>query len=114
VSKCVKAVEPALLSVPPDGLEVTAYPVMDEPPLLAGALKVTLASAFPAVATAEVGTPGMPIGVTGFDADEGELVPTELTAYTAKLYDVPFVRPVTVIGEPVDVAVKLPGVDDAR
>jgi hypothetical protein len=49
---------PALLSVPPAGLDVTVYPVIVEPPSDAGAVKVTVAVVFPAVAAAPVGAPG--------------------------------------------------------
>jgi hypothetical protein len=57
---------------------------------------------------------GTATGVTAFEADDGVLVPTTLTAYTAKVYEVPLVRPETTIGETAEVAVKLPGVEDAR
>ena len=60
------------------------------------------------------GTTTVAIGVTAFEADDGELVPTAFTAYTAKVYEVLLVRPLTTIGEPVEVAVKLPGVEDAK
>jgi hypothetical protein len=84
VTTWVSAVDPAFASVPPEGLEVTVYPVMAEPPF-EGAEKVTLAFVLPAVARADVGAPGTPIGVTEFEADDGELVPTAFTAYTAKV-----------------------------
>jgi hypothetical protein len=54
----VVLVEPALLSTPPAGLEVTVYPVIAEPPLLAGATKETDAVTSPGVATTEVGAFG--------------------------------------------------------
>lgn len=48
-------------------------------------------------------------GVTAFDvADSGEL-PVLLVAWTVKVYDTPFVRPLTVIGLP-PLAVSAPGV----
>src|SRR6185436_20476995 len=43
VTECVSDVVPALLSTPPAGFEVTVYPVIALPPLLAGAVKLTLA-----------------------------------------------------------------------
>jgi hypothetical protein len=61
-----------------------------------------------------VGGTRVAVGVTAFEADEGELVPTRFTAYTANVYYVLLVRPRTTIGETVEVAVKLPGVDEAR
>ena len=57
---------------------------------------------------------GIVTGVTALDADDGELVPTAFTAYTAKVYEVPFVKPETTIGAPLEVPVKLPGVEEAR
>jgi len=53
-------------------------------------------SALPAVPTTEVGIPGVPT-TTAVDADEYELVPALLTAATLKIYDVPFVKTVTVV-----------------
>ncbi len=51
----------------------------------------------------------VPCGATEFDAAEAGLVPALLVAVTVKVYAVPFVRPVTVIGEPEPVAVYPPG-----
>ena len=65
------------------------------PPLLTGAVKVTLACALPAVAVAFVGAPGTVLGVTLFDAAEGTLEPIAFVATTVKVYAVPFARPVT-------------------
>ena len=48
-------------------------------------------------------------GVTRLEAAEAELVPTELVAVTVKVYAVPLVRPVMVIGLAVPIAVMLPG-----
>ena len=48
---------------------------MAEPPLLAGAVKATLACVLPAVAVAPVGAPGTVDGVTAAEAVEAELVP---------------------------------------
>ena len=62
-----------------------------------------------------VGATTPAVGVTpGLVATLAVLVPTILTAYTWNVYEVPFERPVTTIGEPVEVAVKLPGVEEAR
>ena len=59
------------------------------PPLLAGAVKATLAWALPAVAVAPVGAPGTvtpAVGVTaGLDAAEAGPVPTLLVAVTVKV-----------------------------
>jgi hypothetical protein len=64
----------------------------------------------PPVAATLVGVPGAVIGgVTADDALEALPVPTELVAVTVKVYAVPLVSPITVIGEDVPLAVKLPG-----
>jgi hypothetical protein len=44
--------------VKPPGFEVAVYPVMAEPPSLAGAVNAIEACAFPAVAVLIVGAPG--------------------------------------------------------
>ena len=69
------------------------------PPLLAGAVKVTDACALPPVAVPIVGAPGTVAGVTLLDAADAAPVPTALVAVTVKVYAVPLVSPVTVIGE---------------
>jgi hypothetical protein len=50
-------------------------------------------------------------GVTLFDGDDSEPLPTAFVAWTVNVYGVPLVRPVTVIGLAVPVAVLLPGVE---
>lgn len=52
---------------------------------------------------------GVAMGVTAFEAAEAELTPAEFVAVTVKVYVVPLVRPVTVMGEPVPVAAMPPG-----
>ncbi len=47
----------------PPGLEVTVYDVIGEPPLEAGAVKLTVACALPAVAMTPVGAPGTARGL---------------------------------------------------
>jgi hypothetical protein len=78
-------------------------------------VKVTVACALPAVAVPIVGAPGTvgTAGVTLFDAPDAELVPTALVAVTVKVYAVPLVRPVTVIGLPAPVPVIPLGLDVA-
>ena len=39
-----------------------------------------------------------PIGVTEFDAADGTLIPSALLAVTVQVYEMPLLRPVTVIG----------------
>ena len=50
------------------------------PPVLAGAVKVTVACALPAVAVTAVGAPGADAGVTLFDGADGGLEPIALVA----------------------------------
>jgi hypothetical protein len=93
------------------GLEVTVYPVMADPPLFAGAVNATIACAFPPVAVPIVGAPGPVEGVTEFEATLAGLFPLAFVANTVKVYAVPLVSPVTVIGLAVPIAVILPGVE---
>jgi hypothetical protein len=54
---------------------------------------------------------GGPIGVTSFEGSDATLVPASFIAKTLKLYVIPFIRPVTVIGleDPVALIVATPG-----
>lgn len=63
----VLSVAPETVEVPPAGLETTVYEVIGSPPLLAGAVQVTVAEPFPGDAVAVPGTPGVVAGVTAFD-----------------------------------------------
>ena len=94
VTVCVVEVLPALLSTPPAGFEMTVYPVIALPPLLTGAVKLTLAWALPPVAVTSVGAPGGVAGVTLFEASEGTLEPIAFVATTVKVYAIPLVSPV--------------------
>jgi len=67
------------------GFEVTVYPVIAEPPSLAGAVNVTVARVFPAVAVPIVGAPGTVEGVTGFEAELAGPVPLAFVAVTVKV-----------------------------
>jgi hypothetical protein len=70
--------------------------VIADPPLLAGAVQLTVACALPAVAVPIVGAPGAVMticGVTGVVAPENAPVPAEFTAATSNVYAVPFVSP---------------------
>ena len=78
------------------------------PPLLACAVKLTVASALPAVAVPIVGAPGTVAGVTLFEAAEAMPLPTEFVALTVHVTATPLVRPVTVIGDVVPVALCVP------
>jgi hypothetical protein len=87
----------AHVAVNEPGDDVAVYEVIAEPPLLAGAVKATLAWALPAVAMPIVGAPGAPSGTTPFEEAEGVPVPAALVAVTVNVYEVPFVSPSTVI-----------------
>jgi hypothetical protein len=88
-----REVEPALLSVPPAGLEVTVYPVMAEPPMFAGAVNVTvepvtvaLVSLATNVAVPIVGAAGTVAAVSaGVVAPEALPVPIIFVAVTVKV-----------------------------
>jgi len=84
------------LPIKPLGLEVTVYPVITEPPSLAGAVKVTVARTFPAVAVPIVGASGTVEGVTEFEATLAALLPLSFVAITVKVYAIPLVSPPTV------------------
>ena len=84
------------------------------PPFEAGAVKLTVACALPAVAVTPVGAPGTVAGAAGvtlFDGLDALPVPTEFVAVTLKVYAVPLVSPVTVIGLEPPVPVMFPGLD---
>ena len=102
---------PVVVAVAPPGVAVTVYPVIGEPPLLAGAVHDTWAWLLPAVAVTAVGEPGIVVGVTAVLGADAVEVPELLVAITVKVYAVPLVRPETVaVRGPVVVAVAPPGV----
>jgi hypothetical protein len=55
------------------------------PPLLAGAVQLTVASALPVVTVTIVGAPGTVAGVTLLEAAEADPVPTALVAFTVNV-----------------------------
>ena len=81
------------------------------PPLLAGGVKLTETLAFPAITAPIVGALGTVAGVIVLDARDGKPEPTELVATTLKVYAVPFIRPATVNGLALPVAVSPPGLE---
>ena len=102
--------EDAPVAVRPPGEEVTVYPVIADPPVFVGAVKLTVALPLLTVAEIPVGVPGaVAAGLTADDAFEAVPVATELVAMTVKVYAVPLVSPVTVIGDDAPVAVRPPG-----
>jgi len=64
---------------------VTVYLVIALPPLLDGAVQLTVAAALPAVAVTPVGAPGTSLGVTALDGDEAGPLPLALVAVTVKV-----------------------------
>jgi len=74
-----------VVAVCPPGEAVTVYPVMAEPPLLAGAVHDTDAWVLPGVALTPVGAPGTVDGVTALEADEAAEVPPTLVAVAVKV-----------------------------
>ena len=84
--------------------------MMALPPLLAGAVKLTVTCALPDIAAPIIGAPGTVAGVTLFEAAEAAPLPTALVALTVHVTATPLVRPVTVIGDVVPVALCVPQV----
>ena len=64
---------------------VTVYVVIVLPPLLAGAVQLTVADALPAVAVTAVGAPGRLFGITALDGEEAGPVPVAFVADTVKV-----------------------------
>ncbi len=95
------------------GVEIAVYPVIADPPVLDGAVKVTEACVLLAVADTAVGGPGAVGGVTEFDAADSAESPAALVACTVNVYVVPAVRPLIAHGDDVHVPAMLPGVDVA-
>jgi hypothetical protein len=75
--------EPFTLILP--GFEVAVYPVIADPPLLAGAVNATVACVFPFVAVPIVGAPGTDDGVTEFEAALAGLLPVAFVAMTVNV-----------------------------
>ena len=100
----------APVAVRPPGEEVTVYPVIADPPVFTGAVKLTVALPLLPLTEILVGTPGAVVaGVTADDAVEAVPVPTMFVAVTVKVYAVPLVSPVTVIGDEAPLAERPPG-----
>ena len=76
---------PVVVAVAPPGLAVTVYPVIAEPPLLAGAVHDTAACPLPATAVTAVGEPGIVVGVTAVLGAEAGEVPAAFVAVTVKV-----------------------------
>ena len=79
-------VVPLPVHVAPAGEDVTVYPVIADPPLLVGAVNVTVAAPeAELVAATDVGAPGTVAGTTLDEAVDAEEVNSPLFAVTAKV-----------------------------
>ena len=65
----------------------------------------------PAIAEIFVGESGTVTGIIALEGKDALLVPIAFVATTVNVYDVPFVSPVTMIGDTLPVAVIPPGFD---
>lgn len=84
------------VQVAPAGEEVIVYPVIADPPLLTGAVNVTVAEPDVVLAAVtEVGAPGTVAGTTLGEDAEGDDVNKPLLAVTPNVYVAPFVNPGT-------------------
>jgi len=113
--KVTSVVEAPAVIVSPPGLATIEYPVTGVPPFEVGAIHETVTAPLPATADADTGAVGAVAakGVTAVDGAEARPTPMAFVAVTAKVYEVPFVRPVTTIDVAVldAFAVIEPGVD---
>jgi len=105
------AAVPFTTQLAPLGDDVTVYPVIDAPPLFAGAVHETFADRTPAVAMTDVGASGVVAGVTAADAALASELPALFVATTVKVYAVPFVKPVQLAVTPVTAHVPPAGDD---
>ena len=81
--------------------------MIGEPPLLTGAVHVSVAVVLPATTDRSTAALGTLTGVTGEEVAEGRLMPTALTAMTLKTYGVPLVRPVAAYDVRVDTGLRI-------
>ena len=93
------------------GDDVTVYPVIALPPFDDGAVQETTTEESPNTPDTPVGTLGTVAGTTDAEALDAEPVPALFVAVTENVYEVPFVRPVTVHVVVVVVHVNEPGDD---
>ena len=89
----------------------TTYPVIADPPVSVGATQVTTALESPAVTATLPGAPGTVTGTTATDFDEAGPVPTAFAALTTNVYEVPFVRRLTVQEVRLVEQLRFPGVE---
>ena len=68
-------------------------------PPSAGATNDTVTCAFPATTVGAAGASGTALGTTTAEADDATPVPLAFVAATVQVYDFPFVRPATTVGD---------------
>jgi hypothetical protein len=85
--------------------------VIADPPLLAGAAKLTETPAFAGVTVPIVGAPGTVAGVTLLEAADAAPVPALLVAVTLNVYATLLLKPATVMGLEEPVPVSPPGLE---
>jgi hypothetical protein len=100
-------------AVAPPGLAVTLKEEIADPLSVAGGSKVTVACWFPPTARAFKGSLGTPATIAAVAVLSGPY-PARLRAETVNVYEVPFVSPLTVIGDSKPVAVRPSGVLTTR
>jgi hypothetical protein len=88
---------------PFDDVHMTSYRVISLPPS-DGAANATVTCALPEVTVGAVGASGTRVGTTAVDGIDGALSPFSFDATTVHVYVLPFVRPVTTIGDDAPVA----------
>jgi hypothetical protein len=88
----VVAVAADTVQVPPDGVEVTVYPVMTAPPLLGGSVQLMVTCGAEPYATPDtlvadpiVGAPGVVAGMAVAEARDAGPLPTPVEAVTVKV-----------------------------
>ncbi len=81
--------------------------MIGDPPLVTGALHLSVAAVLPATTERSTAALGTLAGVTGEEVAEGRLMPTALTAITLKTYAVPLVRPVATCAARVDTVLSI-------
>lgn len=81
----VAVVAPVVVAVLPPGLALTVYRVIEDPPLLTGAVQDTIALVPPRVATTPLGADGVVLGMTAVEAAEAGEVPIAFVAVTVNL-----------------------------
>jgi hypothetical protein len=112
VGDAMSAAEPG--TPPFDDAHATAYPVIGLPPSN-GATNDTVTCAFPADTVGCAGGSGTRLGTTTTEAGDAALAPFAFVAVSVQVYDFPFVRPPTTIGDAApDPAPARPPLDDTH